>query len=128
MNERRPMVLVVDDDPDILDIVGIVLELQGVPSTGASDGIAALTALRSSSEIGLVLLDLMMPRMSGHELLAEMKREPALAEVPVVVISGGYQTEQDVRRMGAEECLPKPVDATELMRVVARFVPVPQHH
>lgn len=125
MMEHRNVVLVVDDDPDILDVVEVVLELQGVPSICASDGQAALAALRSSNEIGLVLLDLMMPGMSGSEVLAEIKREPGLSGVPVVLISGNYHTEQNVKTMGADEHLVKPVDVAELMGVVSRFVAVP---
>lgn len=123
MIHGRRTVLVVDDDPDILEIVTIVLELYNVPAVTASDGIEALAALRGSPDLGLVLLDLMMPRMSGVDVLAEMKRDPALAEMPVVVISGNY-VEQAVLAMGAADYLVKPLDVDVLMRVVSRFVPV----
>jgi CheY-like chemotaxis protein len=123
--EGRRTVLVVDDDLDTLEIVTTVLELHGVPAITAADGIEALAAMRACSEIGLVLLDLMMPRMSGVEVLAEMKRDPALARLPVVVISGNYQTEQAVLGMGADEYLLKPLEVDVLMGVVARFVQVP---
>jgi CheY-like chemotaxis protein len=124
MIDGRRTVLVVDDDPDILEIVTIVLGLYNVPAVTASDGIDALAALRGSVELGLVLLDLMMPRMNGVDVLAEMKRDPALATMPVVVISGDYHTEQAVLAMGADEYLMKPLDVDVLMRVVSRFVPV----
>lgn len=125
MIDARRSVLVVDDDPDILEIVTVVLGLYDVPAVTASDGIEALDALRRSSELGLVLLDLMMPRMTGVDVLAEMKRDPALVAMPVIVISGNYHTEQAVLAMVADEYLLKPLDVDVLMRVVSRFVRVP---
>lgn len=124
MIDERRTVLVVDDDPDILEIVTIVLGLYDVPAVTASDGIEALAAMRGSTELGLVLLDLMMPQMSGVDVLAEMKRDPVLVTLPVVVISGNYDTEQAVLAMGADEYLLKPLDVDVLMRIVSRFVPV----
>lgn len=122
MTDERRRVLVVDDDPDILEIVTVVLDLYDVPAVTASDGIEALAAMRGSSELGLVLLDLMMPRMNGVDVLAAMKRDPALATLPVVVISGNYHTEQAVLAMGADEYLLKPIDVDVLMHVVSRYV------
>lgn len=124
MSDEPRTVLVVDDDPDILEIVSIVLGLYDVAVVTASDGVEALAAMRGSGELGLVLLDLMMPRMNGVDVLAAMKRDPALATIPVIVISGNYHTEQAVLAMGAEEYLLKPVDVDVLMRVVSRFVRV----
>lgn len=124
MTGGRRAVLVVDDDPDILEIVTVVLGLYDVPAVTAGDGIEALAALRRSADLGLVLLDLMMPRMNGVDVLAEMKRDPVLVAMPVIVISGNYHTEQAVLAMGAEEYLVKPLDVDVLMRVVSRFVPV----
>jgi len=127
MMDGRGTVLVVDDDPDILEIVTVVLGLYEVPSVTACDGVDALEVMRRSDGLGLVLLDLMMPRMSGVEVLAEMKRDPALAHLPVVVVSGNYQTEGAVLAMGANEYLVKPIDVDVLMHVVSRFVPVRAH-
>ena len=124
MSDERRTVLVVDDDPDILEIITIVLGLYDVTAVTASDGIEALAAMRGSGELGLVLLDLMMPRMNGVDVLAAMKRDPALATIPVIVVSGNYHTEQAVLAMGADEYLVKPVDVDVLMRVVSRFVRV----
>jgi len=124
MGDERGTVLVVDDDPDILEIVTVVLGLYDVPAVTASDGIEALAALRRCRDLGLVLLDLMMPRMNGVDVLAAMKRDPSLATMPVIVISGNYHTEQAVLAMGADEYLVKPVDIDVLIGAVSRFVRV----
>jgi CheY-like chemotaxis protein len=123
MIDRRT-VLVVDDDPDTLEVVTLVLDLYGVPAVTARDGDEALAVMRCCGELGLVLLDLMMPRMNGVEVLAEMKRDGALATLPVVVMSGNYRTEQAVLGLGADEYLVKPLEMNVLMRTVSRFVPV----
>jgi CheY-like chemotaxis protein len=125
MTDGCRTVLVVDDDPDILEIVTAILELHGVPTVTASDGVEALAVMRDSHGLGLVLLDLMMPRMNGVDVLAEMKRDPELSTIAVVLISGNYRTEQAVLGMGANEYLLKPLDVNVLMRAVSRFVPVP---
>lgn len=122
MSERR-VVLVVDDDPDIREIVALALEVNGVQCVTARDGLEALAMVRAPNEIGLVLLDLMMPRMCGIEFLEELRRDPGLDQIPVVVISGNYVTEPRVLTLGAREYLRKPLDLDELLRVVARFVP-----
>jgi len=124
MSDDHRTVLVVDDDPDILEIVTVVLGLYDVPAVTASDGIEALAAMRGSHDLGLVLLDLMMPRMNGVDVLAAMKRDPTLATMPVIVISGNYHTEQAVLAMGADEYLLKPIDVDVLIHVVSRFVRV----
>jgi CheY-like chemotaxis protein len=124
MSDERRAVLVVDDDPDILEIVTVVLDLYDVPAVTAGDGIEALAVMRRSRELGVVLLDLMMPRMNGVDVLAAMKRDPELATLPVIVISGNYHTERAVLAMGADEYLVKPLDVDVLLRVVSRFVPV----
>lgn len=124
MGDERRTVLVVDDDPDILEIVTVVLDLYDVPAMTANDGIEALAAMRGSGELGLVLLDLMMPRMNGVDVLAAMKRDPTLAAMPVIVISGNYHTEHAVLAMGADQYLLKPIDVDVLIDAVSRFVRV----
>jgi CheY-like chemotaxis protein len=126
MTDRRRPVLVVDDDPDILEVVGDILALHGVRFMTAGDGAGALQALRDSTEFGLVLLDLRMPQISGEEVLAEMRRDPQLAAVPVVVISGNYFARDEIASLGADDSLVKPLDIKRLMTTVARFVDVPE--
>jgi CheY-like chemotaxis protein len=126
MTDRGRPVLVVDDDPDILEVVGDILELYGVRFVTACDGVAALRALRDSTAFGLVLLDLRMPQMTGEEVLVEMRRDPLLAGVPVVVISGNYFARDEIASLGANDSLVKPLNINRLMTTVARFVDVPE--
>jgi CheY-like chemotaxis protein len=82
-------VLVVDDDASIRESLADLLGDEGYQVTTATNGAEALTLLRPPAELRpcVILLDLMMPIMSGHEFYAEQQRDPALAAIPIVVIS-----------------------------------------
>lgn len=113
----RP-VLIVDDDPDIRDALTQLLEDEGYEVHSAGDGRQALERLRGGVIPGLVLLDLMMPIMNGWELRAEMKKDPALSGIPVVVITAGGSN-IDRSSIDAEAFLPKPLDIKRLTDLVA---------
>jgi len=124
MKEPRRTVLVVDDDPDIVEVVSFLLGLHAVPVVVARDGVEALERLRESNDVGLVLLDLMMPRMSGADVLRAVRRDPALARTPIVVMSGNRDAAATATELGADDCLLKPVELDDLTRTVARYVPL----
>jgi CheY-like chemotaxis protein len=81
------MILIVDDDADIRETLCEVLQDEGYSVATARNGREALDALRQAEHVCLVLLDLMMPVMSGREFLQRQSAEPKLASIPVVVMS-----------------------------------------
>src|SRR4051794_5777408 len=83
----RP-VLVVDDDDDLREMIGIALGEKGYSAVGIGSGVAALEWLRVTPAPALVLLDLKMPRLGGTSVLRALRSDPATARIPVVVISG----------------------------------------
>lgn len=107
-------VLVVDDDPDIRETLREVLDLEGVTVTTAADGRDAMEALRAGLGPSLIVLDLMMPIMSGWDVLAALRADRALAEIPVAVISAGGRTPPP----GATYFLKKPIDLDDLLDLV----------
>ncbi|HET7505879.1 MAG TPA: response regulator [Kofleriaceae bacterium] len=111
-------VLIVDDDPDLLEVTSFVIENEGVVVQTARNGAEALAQLRAGRAPGLVLLDLMMPVMNGWEFLSEVARDPALKKIPVVVLTAGAHTHVP----GAREVLPKPLDLKALLRAVEHYV------
>ena len=119
---KNHCVLVVDDDRDICETLEMILGSQGYQVLTASDGREALTRLRSGARPFLILLDLMMPGMNGMQFRQEQLRDPDLAHIPVVVISGHAQVREMALSMGVEK-IEKPFDLGNLLESVHRFVP-----
>ncbi len=109
-------VLVVDDDDLQRDVLADVLARAGYAVQVAADGVAALESVRASVPDVLVL-DLLLPRLDGASVLAELRRDPELARVPVVVTTG-IQTSHVRRLLGAQATLFKPFDPRELLDTV----------
>jgi two-component system response regulator MprA len=92
--ENARSVLVVEDEGDIRGMIRLALELEGYVVFEATDGRRALEQLRAGLRPSLILLDLMMPGMNGWEFRAEQGRDPELAAIPVVLISGDDRLQQ----------------------------------
>jgi CheY-like chemotaxis protein len=112
-------ILVVDDDPDIREIVSIVLAGEGHEVTTATDGLAALELLRAGLRPSLTLLDLMMPRLDGEGFMKAVRGAPELAPGRVVVLSGDASARRKAAELGVAGCLMKPVELDDLLRAVA---------
>jgi CheY-like chemotaxis protein len=113
--DDRPLVLVVDDDPDIRETLHDVLEAEGFAVACAANGREALTALGMGSRPALVILDLMMPTMSGWEVLAAIRADRSLADLPVAVMSAAGPR---AAPPGATCFLRKPVDLDTLVELL----------
>src|SRR2546427_3268392 len=100
-------ILVVEDDPDARDEMARVLRSEGYDVAAAGDGEQALAELRRAAP-ALILLDLMMPVMDGFEFRVRQMQDPALAGIPVIVLSGGRDVQRQAAAPGATSCLPKP--------------------
>jgi serine phosphatase RsbU (regulator of sigma subunit) len=115
--EVPPELLVVDDDPDILRIVQFFLSKQKYNVHVAADGQEALEVLAQHPQIELILSDVMMPRISGLDLLKEIRKHPDFSEIPVILISAEGETSQKVvgLNLGADDFITKPFNFDELM-------------
>jgi CheY-like chemotaxis protein len=125
-SDRGSRVLVVDDDPDICEVMQLILEPRGYRVVTAQSGIEALRILRAGEEPCLVLLDLMMPGMDGLQFRAEQVRDPTLASIPVVMISAGGDVAAKAAAVGLEGLL-KPIDLDALLATLERFGCAPEH-
>lgn len=113
-------VLVVDDEPHIGRIVQFKLEQGPYEVTLCHDGIAALNLLRRNDPIDLVLLDIMLPRLGGLELLAQLRRIPHRRITPVIMLTAkGNETDRvQAEALGANDFVVKPFSPK---RLVARI-------
>jgi two-component system chemotaxis response regulator CheY len=116
--EMSKFVLIVDDDPNLLEVTRFVIESEGMAVETARNGQEALAFLRHHRLPGLVLLDLMMPVMSGWEFLSEVAKDPLLKAIPVVVLTAV----EHAQAPGAVGILRKPMDLGTLIRVVEHYL------
>ena len=111
-----PLILVVDDEHDIRELIAEALALEGYDVSTASDGQIALEQAQANLP-DLILLDLMMPVMSGWEFMEAQRRDPELASIPVLVVTASFDSEVG----GAAALMRKPFDLETLLPIVARL-------
>jgi serine/threonine-protein kinase len=115
---RPQPVLIVDDEPATRQAMALALEAEGYRVTEAANGREALDALRCEPRPCLILLDLMMPVMDGWQFLRERMADPALAAIPVIVVSAASDDEARSVARGAAHYLHKPVTMDQLRATV----------
>jgi CheY-like chemotaxis protein len=124
--ETEPItVLLVEDDPGDVVLIQEAFEHNKVRNTlhVAGDGVEAMEFLRGDKRPDLILLDLNLPRKDGREVLAEVKGDPALRSIPVVVLTTS-KAEEDILRsydLHANAYVTKPVDFTRFIEVVRQI-------
>jgi CheY-like chemotaxis protein len=114
----RDYILIVEDDFDIREALTQILEEEGYAVRGASQGREALDLVAEAGAPRLILLDLMMPVMNGWQFRSEQLKDPALAPVPVLVISADPQVQQKAASLGAAGLLRKPISLDDLLQAV----------
>ena len=118
------LVLVVEDDPVILKLLEVNFDLEGYEVIVAKDGEEGLELARTGAP-DVIVSDIMMPRLSGLELLAALKEDTKTAEIPVILLSAKAQT-GDVRsglEAGAADYITKPFEPLDLLERVQRLLP-----
>jgi len=117
-------ILIVDDEPPILDLVRFTLEDADVRVVEASDGVEALVVARRVRP-DLILLDVHMPRLDGLEACRQIRRDPALARTPIVMLTAAGQEADRARgrEAGADEYLTKPFSPLALLALGEALVP-----
>ena len=106
--ENRKTILICDDEPALRELIRACLD-DGYLFAEASDGMTALELAREV-EPDLVILDLMLPRLGGLEVLARLRADEQLRQVPVLVITAWNESREDVLAAGAAEFASKPFD------------------
>jgi CheY-like chemotaxis protein len=121
-----PRILVVDDEETIRESLVSILDGHGYEVVGASDGRDALAKLRASPQgWGMILLDLTMPNMDGRQFRREQRRDPALARIPVTILSAFRDVEAQAADLGVASYLSKPLSLPALLELLALRCPRP---
>jgi CheY-like chemotaxis protein len=118
--QHRCSVLVVEDDPDLRELLRVALTGDGYLVSTAPNGRAALRQLRSTASTCIIVLDLALPVMDGRQFRAAQLRDRSLAWIPIVLLSGDGEAGQHARQLGARSLVRKPVDVDVLRRALRR--------
>jgi len=118
------LILVVDDDPDLVESVGMKLESKGYRVAKAYDGVEAWEKIKAERP-SLVILDVMMPNKNGYVLCDEIKKDTTYQDIVVVLLTAVADavpntnyTHMDGKNTLADDFIPKPIDLDKLMEIV----------
>jgi CheY-like chemotaxis protein len=117
-------ILVVEDEPAVRDALTVLLEREGYEVAAAAEGREALGQLRGDRtgprRPRLILLDLMMPVMDGFEFRVQQLQDPEIADIPVIVFSGGGDLDRKAGLLAPDAWVAKPVDVPRFLELVRR--------
>ncbi len=127
MSEQK-LILVVDDDPDLVESITMILENARFRVAKAYDGVQAWEKIKEEKP-ALMVLDVMMPKKNGYEVCEEIKNDPQYKDITVVLLTavGSAVTATNYTHRGgrttlADEYIPKPVDLDKLLEIVKDYV------
>jgi DNA-binding response OmpR family regulator len=119
-------ILIVDDEPDLLDFAAIRVKTFGYDVITAVDGENALTILKKTAP-DLILLDVMMPGRDGYEICNEIKSDPKLAKIPIVLFTAKPQQKERLKSnyefIAADDYILKPYEPEDLLAKIKKFMP-----
>jgi CheY-like chemotaxis protein len=111
-------VLIVEDDADLREMMAQLLTLEGFQTETVANGRDALDYLQRGGRAELILLDLMMPVMDGWEFRRRQRKDPALADVPVIVLTALDQAQARAEDLNGVGFMKKPLDFDRLLQLV----------
>ena len=114
------MILVVEDDPQVAQLIALVLKRNGYPSQIVSDGQSALQEAKAKRP-SMIVADLSIKGMGGDALCHALKSQPETKEIPYIVVSGDGDIADKARRCGADAYMGKPFEFDDLIRLVKKY-------
>jgi len=119
----KPVVLIADDHPDILELVSVTLELDGYEVVQAGNGEEALR-IASERRLHLAVLDLMMPGMDGHEVTRRLRADDPQGALPILILSAFAEDRQTALALdaGADAYMRKPFSPRELLATAGSMI------
>jgi two-component system cell cycle response regulator DivK len=119
-----PLVLLVDDVPDNVDMYTQYLEFEGYRVIAAGNGVDGIRAAREQAP-DIILMDLSMPLFDGWGATVTLKTDSLTSKIPLLILTGHAMstTRANIERLGAEACLTKPCLPEDLVRAIRRYIP-----
>jgi len=124
--KKQPLIIVVDDDEEVLDVLDVTLSIKGYRVLGAVDGSSGFKKI-SNKNPDLVIIDLNLPKMSGKEIIAKMKKTSELANIPILILTATtkfslFSDEELAKYMKVEDFITKPFDPTDILKRVSELL------
>jgi DNA-binding response OmpR family regulator len=123
-NDTAPAVLVVDDDPDLTDLLSRFLSRQGMRTLVASNGLQCLEIVRDYPSIDVIVLDIMMPEMDGLQVCAALKQMETARTIPIILLTArdDVSTRLAGVALGISDFIVKPANGRDLVARIHRQV------
>ena len=123
MRTGTKKIVVVDDDPDILDALQMTLEYEGYEVTTTEKGEYAENLPNTNENLpDLIILDVLLSGKDGRTICQKLKNQQETRHIPVIMISAHPNAKQSVKDVGADDFLAKPFDVDELLAMVSRYL------
>jgi len=118
------ILLCIDDEPGVVELVELIMRTENVVVKGATSGAEGL-AMMQDTPPHIVLLDIMMPDMDGWEVFKQIKANPALKDIPIIILTARDSTFEEIvarERAGVDDYITKPFTPAELRQSVNKFL------
>ena len=115
-------ILVVDDDPINRKLIVKILEKKAFNTIEANNGLEALNEVNNNKNIDLILLDILMPVMNGIEFLKQIKANPSLINIPIIVLTTDDTKKTEVLSLGADDIIIKPLSPIALLEKISNYI------
>jgi CheY-like chemotaxis protein len=114
-------VLVVDDDPDMLKVLGLLMKVNGITALTATGGVEGLERARADKP-DVILLDIMMPDLDGYEVIKELRSDGSTRGIPVIFVTARMEKEyrEKAQALGADGYITKPYERSVLIEMIGR--------
>lgn len=128
MSKTRGPLLVVEDIPNVLELLEVTLKFQGYQVITARNGQEALDILKKETP-ALIISDILMPKLDGFAFVQKLRTDPKTQKIPVIFLSATYVTPEDrafAMRLGAARFIEKPIDTEDFLLTIAELLSLEQ--
>lgn len=122
--KNKKKVLIIDDDPRNIYALELSLRVKGYTSVSSASAAEGIAHLKSNAEIGVVLMDMMMPDLDGYEAIRKIRSISAFQSLPIIAVTAQAMTgdREKCLAAGANDYISKPVDLDKLVQVLAQII------